>query len=264
MPINNLTEIVTLTAGGGTFNLDVTSSSSIYIIQGTATLTSNWTIQPSGVDSAGMQYNFKYEANIVLDGNAINIFGVAIPTTLVDKSCDITCYFDGTDWEVNFLPDVLEVGIIPTTSVATGDVTFKDVFTSHTTANGNASPAVNIAFGTVNTYQPEFKVRDLKGESCLELKGHLQVTGVNETLITAATALKIITSDIAFPNANGVAKHVIHMDSGTQGITPIMLSSGIQNPYNTDDDIYIVIPASFLGTSINESYTLYIDVKIPY
>tara|TARA_R110000764_G_scaffold20407_3_gene52407 strand:- start:119 stop:874 length:756 start_codon:yes stop_codon:yes gene_type:complete len=117
MPINNLTEIVTLTAGGGTFNLDVTSSSSIYIIQGTATLTSNWTIQPTGVNSAGMQYNFKYEANIALGSNSITIFGATMPATLVNKTCEITCYYDGTDWEVNFLPDVLEANIIPYTSI---------------------------------------------------------------------------------------------------------------------------------------------------
>ena len=117
MPITNAIQLIPLTAGGGTVNLDVTSAISKYIIQGTATLTSNWTIQPSGTAVAGMQYDFKYEGDITLNGNTITIFGETMPETLVNKTCEISCYYDGTDWEPNFLPDVLEANILPYTSI---------------------------------------------------------------------------------------------------------------------------------------------------
>lgn len=113
MPIYNNTQIITLTAGGGTENLDVYSPSNLYIIKGVATLTSNWTIQSSGTPVQGLQYDFKYEAEIDLDGNTITIFGKTLPATLADKTHEITAYYDGVDWEVNFKVDVDENGSLP-------------------------------------------------------------------------------------------------------------------------------------------------------
>ena len=264
MPIQNLIHEIILTAGGGTENLAVSTPITLYIIKGTATLTSSWTIQPSGLPTIGMQYNFKYEAGINANGNTITVFGNTMPIELYTKTHEITAYWDGINWEVNFIADMFETETIPHTSVAPGDVTFKDVFTPHTTANGNNSPTVNVGFGTVNTYNPELRVRDLKNHNCLEIKGYLMITGVDETAMVADTAIKIIESDILLPALNGPAKHIVHIESSTQPKTPIMLTTGHQHPFNADDDLYIVIPAAFLGTGATETYFIYIDLKVPY
>lgn len=267
MPIFPNTQTDFLTSGGGTLNYPILSNMEVYIIKTAApiTLTSNWTIQPQGVPAPTQRviYDIRYEAKVTLASNTITVFGQTMPPELSDKTCDIRAYWDGVDWEVNFIPDVLEEGSIPASSVAVGDVAFKDIFTTHTTENGNPSPVVNIGFGSVNTYQPELRVRDLKGQDCLEIKGQLLVTGVDETAIIAGKALKII-SCFPLPATNGPNRHVIFMESSTKELTPILTTSGHQHPFNTDDDIYIVIPASFLGTGLTETYTLYIDLKIPY
>ena len=115
MPIQNTTQTIDLTAGGGTENLPVFAPTSMYIIQstGSVTLTSNWTIQESGTPTTGLEYHFRYEADITPDGNTITVFGRALPDTLYDKTHDIIAYYDGTDWEVNFIVDVDENGAIP-------------------------------------------------------------------------------------------------------------------------------------------------------
>jgi hypothetical protein len=128
MPITNNSQIITLTAGGGTQNLPTISPATLYIVQGTTTLTSNWTIQSSGTAVVGMQYNIKYEATIALDGNTITVFGTTMPSTLVDKSCEITAYYDGTDWEVNFILDLNENGAIPITVIEGASVEDKTEF----------------------------------------------------------------------------------------------------------------------------------------
>ena len=58
MPITNSIEEIILTSGGGTTNLLTSNGTSLYIITGTATLTSSWTIQPSGTPTIGMTYSF--------------------------------------------------------------------------------------------------------------------------------------------------------------------------------------------------------------
>lgn len=115
MPVFNNTQDITLTAGGGTVNLDTSDNVNLYVIKGTATLTANWTIQPTDTNSiltVGTEYNFKYEANITLDGNDITIFGQTLPPHLADKKLNITAYYNGTAWEVTFVPNVNQTNFI--------------------------------------------------------------------------------------------------------------------------------------------------------
>jgi len=137
MPIQNNLKIITLTAGGGTENLSVSSISNLYVIKGTATLTSNWTIQPSGTPNAGAEYKFRYEADITLGGNNITVFGTTIPDTLVDKTHEINAYYDGSDWEVNFLVDVDENGSLP-----------KEIISEYNVADKQEMITIPISFET--------------------------------------------------------------------------------------------------------------------
>ena len=137
MPIIHSTEELTLTAGGGTLNLDTTIPVRFYIVKGTATLTSNWTIQPSGTAIEGMVYEFKYEADIDLNGNTITLFGTTIPETLVDKTHQITAYYDGTDWQVNFALNVDENGSLP-----------KEIISEYNVADKQEMITIPISFET--------------------------------------------------------------------------------------------------------------------
>jgi len=137
MPIIHSTEEITLTAGGGTLNLDTTIPVRFYIVKGTATLTSNWTIQPSGTAVEGMVYEFKYEADINLNGNTITLFGTAIPETLVDKTHQITAYYDGSDWQVNFALNVDENGSLP-----------KEIISEYNAADKQEMITIPISFET--------------------------------------------------------------------------------------------------------------------
>lgn len=126
MPILNTIHTEILTSGGGTINWDTILPIQLYIIKGTATLTSNWTIQPQGVVSEGMVYNIKWEANIDLNGNTITIFGKPLPELLSNKTHEIICYYDGTDWEVNFIIDAEEDGSINATYISNYNVADKE------------------------------------------------------------------------------------------------------------------------------------------
>lgn len=137
MPIIHSTEEITLTSGGGTLNLDTTIPVRFYIVKGTATLTSNWTIQPSGTAVEGMVYEFKYEADINLNGNTITLFGTTIPETLVDKTHQITAYYDGTDWQVNFALNVDENGSLP-----------KEIISEYNVADKQEMITIPISFET--------------------------------------------------------------------------------------------------------------------
>jgi hypothetical protein len=126
MPIQNNLKIITLTAGGLTELLPVLSINSLYVIKGTATLTSSWTIDQSGTAYAGMEYRFKYEADIILNGSTITFFGTALPATLANKKCEINAYYDGVDWEVNFLVDANETGSLPGDILANYNISDKE------------------------------------------------------------------------------------------------------------------------------------------
>lgn len=115
MPVFNNTQTIELTAGGGTISLDTADTVNLYIIEGTTTLTSNWTIQPIdtlSILTVGTIYNFKYEADITLDGNTITIFGKTLPPHLADKNMRITAYYNGSAWEVAFIPDFNQTDIL--------------------------------------------------------------------------------------------------------------------------------------------------------
>ena len=267
MPITNAIQLIPLTAGGGTVNLDVTSAISKYIIQGTSTLTSNWTIQPLGTAVAGMQYDFKYEADITLNSNTITIFGETMREALVNKTCEISCYYDGTDWEVNILPDVLEVGVIPVASLAVGDVQFHDIKTAHTTANGNNSPAFLPPYSSSNAIgNPHIYVRDLLNHNTLEITGSFILEGLDETATYFGSSHLFIQTDFLNVFHTNKLRGVGMIKTPTTGEwLPLLIEIGGVSSNNTANNrIYMSIPTSMIGTSVNATYEFTIDLKIPY
>lgn len=75
MPINPIQFTQTLTIGGGTVNIDVNEIVTEYILNGTGTLSSNWTIQPSATPTKTCLVRIFYNCTFALNGNTITVFG---------------------------------------------------------------------------------------------------------------------------------------------------------------------------------------------
>lgn len=106
MPIYNGVYTQTITAGGGTVNLDVSQSTiTRYIFDGTATLSSSWTIQSTGTPVAGMEFDIRWQAVVTLNGNNVTIFGTALTDEEALQDLQISCYYNGSAWDVDIVPD---------------------------------------------------------------------------------------------------------------------------------------------------------------
>ena len=90
----------------------------MYIIDGgTVTLSSNLTIQPIGTPIFGTTFIFNYIGNTDLNGYTITIFGETMPSTLADKSHNISAIWDGSIWNVIFEASMGENASIPKEAV---------------------------------------------------------------------------------------------------------------------------------------------------
>lgn len=101
MPIYNGVYTQTITTGGGTINLDVSQSTiTRYIFDGTATLSSSWTIQSTGTPVAGMEFDIRWYAQVSLDGNNVTIFGQVLTQEQAENNLKIIAYYNGSTWDV--------------------------------------------------------------------------------------------------------------------------------------------------------------------
>lgn len=114
---------IVLSAGGGTINIPMTKDYAVYYIDGTATLTSNWTIQPSGTAYEGITVVFYYNGGITLSGNTLTIFSKTITEDYADIPFIQTCYYDGSSWIVTVTPDAFQDNIVSTSSIKDEAVT---------------------------------------------------------------------------------------------------------------------------------------------
>lgn len=264
MPILNTTHTITLTAGGGTENLPMTSQATLYIITGTATLTSNWTIQPSGTAILGAEYRFRYQANIDLDGNDITIFGVTLPTNLADKTHEISCYYNGSAWEVNFQIDVDEDGSIPDSLLQ--NMEYNSVTVSHTMANGQASPSIasnlGAPYGTLGI-SSDLRVRALPNSNILEVIGSFAINSVDETSVGTSFAYKFLdTTYIPTTTKYHSAIARISEGGGNYRLVPIRICSGDPATGLTERGVWVVVDEEVIGAYNNAQYTIYLNLKI--
>lgn len=112
-----------ITSGGGTINYSVLEDKELYILSGTATLSSSWTIQSTGAPKKGMEFRIRKVAAVTLNGNNFTVFGEALTATQALKDCTITATYDGAAWEVIIKLDAQESGIIGTNELADEGVT---------------------------------------------------------------------------------------------------------------------------------------------
>jgi len=109
MPIYNQVQTETITNGGGTFNLACGNSTTTrYVFSGTATLSSNWTIQPTGTPLQGMEFDIRWQAPTTIGANTITIFGRVLTEYEALNDLIITCYYNGSAWDVDVnIDDIL-------------------------------------------------------------------------------------------------------------------------------------------------------------
>ncbi|MEX0597457.1 MAG: hypothetical protein WD512_13260 [Candidatus Paceibacterota bacterium] len=269
MPIINTTQIVTLTAGGGTENLDVFGQANLYIIKGTATLTSNWTIQPIGSPLTGTEFTFRYEAEINLNGNTITVFGKQVPATLADKTHEIVAYYDGTDWEVNFKADMNEDGSVPLSVIEPNG--YKALpLVSEVMVNGDMSPSI------INTVQAEGTTQSILYYKCdpnsktVHITGIIDANSIDETGVSGTLSLEVIqflsgtTPNLALHlNIPLIIEYNIVTSGSIGQITPTFKSGYLQKT-SASSTMYIIVPSSLLGTSVDARYSAYVNFTIHY
>lgn len=284
MPIITTPSIITLTAGGGTVNLDIAEPVDIYFIRGTATLTSNWTIQSSNVNSlpliAGVLYNFKYEADITLDGNTITIFGQTLPPHVADKNMRITAYYNGSVWIVEFIPDVNQNNIIDYNNLLENGFKLLPTVTTgngfgeeETMLNGDPSPVV------VNTpqsgYTPISKLY-YKAEPFLKtvhIVGYIFVEDVNETTIGSLQAFVMSSSfmggSLGTSNLGQYINFPLKVEYSTSSNETGSLAvnsfiDGYLQKNSASTAFTFKINSDQLGNSTAASYRAYVNITIPY
>jgi hypothetical protein len=108
---------------GVNYVITPTDNTIYYLITGTPTLTTNWSISIAPGSTQGMRVYFTYNAIPVLSGNHIFILGAQVPDNLATKNFDATGFYNGFAWTIRFFADSEEVGIISTDDIVDDAIT---------------------------------------------------------------------------------------------------------------------------------------------
>lgn len=131
----------TITNGGGTLNLPVSdANTSRYVFSGTATLAANWVIQPSGSPTEGIEFDIRWQSACTIGANSVTIFGTALTADQALNDLIISCYYNGSSWDV----DITQDGIQDVWEVGSGTGSAKRVgFTNTASGNYSTSEGLN-------------------------------------------------------------------------------------------------------------------------
>lgn len=151
---------------GASITTEFSPNVSFYIIDGTAVLSDNLTLEPDGKPSygAGVEFIFKYTADVDLNGNTFTIFGKDIPARLADKNMLIHCTFEGSTWDVVFLPSLFDnVKAIGTGNIEDDAITTAKIAAGAVDSTEIAAAAVvsaKIADGSVTVEKLEDEAKE--------------------------------------------------------------------------------------------------------
>lgn len=109
MPKNHSIEVYTILAAGATKSFDVADNIEIYEIDangGAVTLLGNMVFQSTGTPKRGTQFTFLYGGGVTLGGMTMSFFGINMTDAQALGEMLITCYYNGTSWEVRFFADI--------------------------------------------------------------------------------------------------------------------------------------------------------------
>lgn len=103
MAIRKIVNSQTLPAIGGTINIPVSDIDSIYLFTGSGTLSGNITIAPTGTPTLGDSVEMVIQSSFTIGANTISVFGVNL-NSLSGSYTKVTCYYNGSSWNVNVIP----------------------------------------------------------------------------------------------------------------------------------------------------------------
>jgi hypothetical protein len=186
MPLVHIQESFEIVNGGATYNLDANTNTTIYRVfsSGAVTPVGNHSFTISTAAYEGLNFTFRYLANATLNSPVtISFFGITLPSTLGNKNCTISAYYNGASWDVQFIPDLDQTGTLPY-DVLPPDETFTGV-----NAFGGASPAfANTNYSSSGTVALGFRLR---GDKRVEFRGVVNsAAGVNSQLFTLPAAYR--------------------------------------------------------------------------
>lgn len=151
----------TILAGGLSQTIDVNDNNSLYKIVGTATITVDNTFTHNGTLFDGLTYEYDYQALATYSGAEVKFHGVAMTATQALKNHRVIATYNGSAWEVMFIPDLAEDDIIEAAKLATDSViTSKIAALAVTTAKLEAGGA---GVGVTNAKMAEMASGTIKG-----------------------------------------------------------------------------------------------------
>ena len=131
-----------------TLVLDFAPHIDIYSISGTATLLTNLAITTSSIKSAklGQVFELRYGATITSNTFSFSLFGNTVPERLLDSKFVALCTYNGSTWDVLFLPDLKENSdTIGTGNIEDAAITTDKILDAAVTSGKIGSAAVTAA-----------------------------------------------------------------------------------------------------------------------
>lgn len=144
--------IITLTALGGTIDLDDYGVADAYVIQGNVTLTSNLTIGSTISPIEGLTYKIFWRANVDLNGNTVTLFGVGVRQAMASNNNDIEVIYSNSAYGVVISTSSGGTGYIDETALGAESVTPSKIA-------DNAVETAKIAAGAIVPSKQDESVR---------------------------------------------------------------------------------------------------------
>jgi hypothetical protein len=146
MPINSNPSEFTILNGGLVQTIDVDETNNLYKVIGTAgALASDNTFGHTGTLYDGLTYEYDYQASATYAGGVAKFHGVAMTATQALKNHRVIATYNGSAWEVQFIPDISEDGIIEAAKLATDSVITAKILDLNVTTAKIAAEAVTNA-----------------------------------------------------------------------------------------------------------------------
>lgn len=146
MPINSNPSEFTILNGGLVQTINVDETNTLYKVIGTAgAMVSDNTFGHTGTLYDGLTYEYDYQALATYAGGVVKFHGVAMTATQALKNHRVIATYNGSAWEVQFIPDMSEDGIIEAAKLAADSVITSKILDLNVTTSKIAAEAVTNA-----------------------------------------------------------------------------------------------------------------------
>lgn len=111
-----INQTITINFSGGTYSLvSIKGEQLDFTIEGTGTLSSNYTISTSETLFIGKTFKLYYKADVTKGAFNFNILGTNLSETQLKRESTIEAVYNGTSWDLNITPNTVSTGWIKNT-----------------------------------------------------------------------------------------------------------------------------------------------------